>query len=148
MKLVIRFHVLWENQIENDSNHKDNSNTILCKDGLNNLWENRKQICALRKSQTDAEGERRNDRVALREAAFAYHLQAADNNGAEHHNRAAAEHSIRKGCEQRAEHREYTGKNHNHCAGCNSKAINDFCHGNQADILAKRSNWQTAKYRG
>lgn len=145
---MLRFHILRKNQIQNNGDDKDNRNTVLCKDGLNHLRKNRKQICALGKAEADAERERRNHSVALRKAALAYHLQAADDNGAEHHNGAAAEHCIRQRCEQCAEHREHAGKNHNHCAGCNGEAIDNLGHRNQTDVLAERCNRQATKDRG
>ena len=78
---MLRFHILRKNQIQNNGDDKDNRNTVLCKDGLNHLRKNRKQICALGKAEADAERERRNHSVALRKAALAYHLQAADWSG-------------------------------------------------------------------
>lgn len=61
---MLRFHILRKNQIQNNGDDKDNRNTVLCKDGLNHLRENCKQICALGKAEADAERERRNHSVA------------------------------------------------------------------------------------
>ena len=143
--LLYGFHVGREDQVQNDSYDEDDSDAVLREDSLDDIREDREEVLALGEAESDTEGQGRDDGVPLREAALTDHLKTADDDGTKHHDGTAAEYGIRKSGEERTEHREDTGEDHDHGAGRDGETVDDLRHRDESHVLAERGDRQTAE---
>ena len=96
----------------------------------------------------DADGERGggDQRIALVQTALAQHGNAGDDDCAEHHNGAAAEHAFGQRGEECADGREQTGQHERKRTEHDREAVDDLCHRDQADILAEGCDGRAAEH--
>ena len=102
------------------------------------------------RSKAEAHAERHADdnHIALRESALGDHAETGEKDGAEHHDGAAAENSLRDGREKRSDRREDSAENHDASACRNRKAIHDAGKRSEPNVLAKRRNRCAAEDAG
>ena len=129
--------LLRQHQIRNDCDQKYRRHAIVRKDILHDIREDGEDFRHLRKADSYAERKGGDRDITLAEAAVADHLKAADHNISIHNDRSAAEDSFRKRIEQCAKDREQSGKDHDSRSGRDRKTVDDFCHCDQADVLAE-----------
>ena len=75
-------------------------------------------------------------------------MQTADDNVTKHHQGTTAKYGIWQCGKHRTKDREDTGKDHDHSTGSNGKAVDNFCHSDQTNVLAERCDWHTAEKTG
>lgn len=92
--------------------------------------------------------QRHNGDVALGEAGLGDHLDAADQNGAEHHQRAAAQHRLGQACKKVADWRQQSRQNHAGRAGHDGEAVDHAGHVDQSHVLAEGGHRRAAKQAG
>ena len=112
------------------------------------MRENLEHLGSRSKAESDAQRHADDDHVALRESALGDHAKTCEEDGAEHHDGAAAENRLRDGREERSDRREDSAENHDASACRNSKAIHDAGKRSEPNVLAKRRNRCAAEDAG
>ena len=102
----------------------------------------------LGEAQAYGEGEGGDAHVSLGIAAVPQHTDAADYDGAEHHECAAAEDGVGQGGQDDAQGGDEACQNHDDRAAADGFAVYHVGHGNEAYVLAEGGNGHAAEEGG
>ena len=83
-----------QQSIQQHGHNERHGDAIGCEDGLEQRREVDENVADLRETDTDGETQRRNGDVALRIAGLGNHLESGQDDIAEHHDGAAAQHRL------------------------------------------------------
>lgn len=119
------FLVLGQHEVQCDREDEYHGHAVFSEDGLDGLRENLEHLGGRSKAEAHAERHADDNHVALRESALGDHAETGEEDGAEHHDGAAAENSLRDGREERADRREEATEEHDACACRNGKAVHN-----------------------
>ena len=142
------FLILGEEQVQCDRKDEHDGDAVFGEDGLDGLRENLEHLGGRGKTEAHAERHADDNHVALRESALGNHAEACEEDGAEHHDGAAAENGLRDCCEERTDRREDAAENHDASACRNGKAVHDAGERCKPDVLAKGCNRRAAEDAG
>lgn len=137
--------LLREQQVEKYSEEEHNSDAVLCEHRAHNLGEYLEHLGSLREAEAHAERETHDNHVALREARASHHAETSIKNTAEHHDGAAAEHSLRNSSKRMTHNGEHTADNHHQSANADREAVHNARHSSQAYVLTERRDWRTTE---
>lgn len=137
--------LLREQQVEQYSEEEHNSDAVLCEHRAHNLGEYLEHLGSLREAEAHAERETHDNHVSLRETSACHHAETSIKNAAEHHDGAAAEHSLRNSSERMTHNGEHTADNHHQSADADREAVHNARHSSQAYVLTERRDWRTTE---
>ena len=142
------FLVLGQHEVQCDRKNEHNGHTVFGEDGLDGLREDLEHLRGRSKAEAHAERHADDNHIALRESALGDHAETGEEDGAEHHDGAAAENSLRDGREERADRREEAAEEHDARACRDGEAVHDAGKRSEPDVLAEGCNWCTAEDAG
>ena len=137
--------LLWQEQVEHHGEQEHHGHAVFGKHGAHYLGEDVEHTGGLGEAEANAERETHDNHVALRESRTRHHAESGEEDAAEHHYGAAAEHGLRYGGEHIAHGGEYAADNHHHGTHANGEAVDYARHGGKADVLAERRDGRAAK---
>ena len=138
------FFFLRKNEVQQDCHDEYDGDAVFCKDAPQYIGEYAENLRRTGESETDGKREGDDGHISFGITALTDHT---DDDGAEHHEGAAAEDRIGKGSEDDSHGRNQSCQYHDRRSASDGFSVHHFCHGNEADILAERGDRHAAEER-
>ena len=141
-------NVFRQHEVRDNRHQEHHSHAVIGKYVLQHFRQQNENLGHLSEANANGKRQRRNKNVALRKTGASDHLETAHDDIAEHHNGAAAKHSIGQRGKHHADNRQKRRKNHDDGARGDCAAIHDLRYGDQAHVLREARDRQAAKTCG
>ena len=134
-----------KDQVQKEGDQEDDGDAVFREDRLNQGRENLEDGRGLRETDADGQGQGGDAHVAGRKAAVAEHADAADDDGAEHHEGAAVKDRVGQRGQNDAQGGNQASQDHEDGAARDGLPVDDVRHGHESHVLAERGDGQAAE---